>query len=121
MNPSFDDSSWAHGKSGLGTPGMPGAIIGARWQADDIWLRREVNLSMKDYDQLQAWLHHNEDVEVYINGVLAITASDFIISYDVSSLTPDGRAVLKRGRNLIAIHSHQTVGAQYVNLGFTRV
>jgi len=67
----FDDSTWAHGETGFGTAGAPGAIVGTTWQTDDIWLRREVNLPAKDYNNLEAWLHHDEDVEVYINGVLA--------------------------------------------------
>jgi hypothetical protein len=118
---SFDDAAWQRGQSGFGTAGTPGAIIGTTWRTDDIWLRRDVNLPAQDNGQLQAWLHHDEDVEVYINGVLAVKAGGFISSYDVFPLTPAGRAALKPGRNLIALHCHQTVGGQYVDLGLVRV
>jgi hypothetical protein len=117
----FDDSAWRQGKSGFGTSGTPGAIVGTTWQSADIWLRREVNLPAEDCDKLQAWLHHDEDAEVYINGVLALRASGFVCGYDVFPLTAAGRAASKPGKNLIAIHCHQTNGGQYVDLGFVRV
>jgi hypothetical protein len=121
MGSDFNDSSWKQGESGFGTAGTPGAIIGTTWQTGDIWLRREVNLPTQDYDELQAWLHHDEDAEVYVNGVLAIKASGFISGYDVFPLTPDGRAAFKPGKNLITIHCHQTVGGQYVDFGLVDV
>jgi Domain of unknown function (DUF4965)/Domain of unknown function (DUF5127)/Domain of unknown function (DUF1793)/Domain of unknown function (DUF4964) len=121
MGPGFDDSSWIQGRSGFGTAGTPGAIIGTTWRTGDIWLRREVNLPAQDYDELQAWLHHDEDAEVYVNGVLAVKASGFTSGYDVFPLAPDAKAALKPGKNLIAIHCHQTIGGQYVDFGLVDV
>jgi len=121
MLQTFEDSSWKQGQSGFGTVGTPGAIIGTTWKTDDIWLRREVDIPAQTYDELQGWLHHDEDAEVYINGVLAVSASGFISNYDLFPLTPEGRAALKPGKNLIAIHCHQTVGGQYVDFGLVDV
>ena len=117
----FDDSSWQQGQSGFGTVGTPGAIIGTTWQTDDIWLRREVEFPAGNYDNVSAWLHHDEDAEVYINGVLALKTSGFISSYDVFPLSPAGEAALKPGKNLIAVHCHQTTGGQYVDFGLVDV
>jgi len=117
----YNDSSWARGKSGFGTPGTPGAIIGTIWQTDDIWLRREVNITPSNYDDLEGWLHHDEDAEVYINGVLALKTSGFICNYDTFPLTPQGKAALKPGKNVIAVHCHQTVGGQYIDFGLMDV
>ena len=60
-------------------------------------------------------------VQVYINGVLAVKAGGFISSYDTFPLTPAGKAALKTGKNLIAIHCHQTNGGQYVDFGLVDV
>lgn len=117
MTRQFDDSSWKRGRSGFGTLNTPGAVVGTIWRTDDIWLRREVDLPAGDYRNVSAWLHHDEDVEVYINGALALKISGFIVNYDLFPLTPEGRAALKTGKNLIAIHCHQTVGGQYVDFG----
>ena len=121
MSPGFDDSSWKQGESGFGTRGTPGAVIGTIWQTDDIWMRREINLTPATYDDLQAWLHHDEDAEVYINGVLALKVSGYIVNYDTFHLTPEGKAALKPGRNLIAVHCHQTIGGQYIDFGLVDV
>jgi hypothetical protein len=121
MDQQFNDSSWKQGQSGFGTVGTPGAIIGTTWRTDDIWLRREVDMPAENYDNISAWLHHDEDAEVYINGVLALKASGFILNYDVFPLTPAGKAAFKPGKNLIAIHCHQTVGGQYIDAGFVSI
>jgi hypothetical protein len=120
-DPAFDDSAWKQGESGFGTAGTPGAVIGTVWDTDDIWLRREMDLPPGNYDNINAWLHHDEDVEVYINGVLALKTSGYIVNYQAFPLTPAGASTLKPGRNLIALHCHQTTGGQYVDLGFVRV
>ncbi len=121
MGQLFDDSSWKRGQSGFGTKGTPGAIIGTTWQTDDIWLRREVDLPAGNCANIGAWLHHDEDAEVYINGVLALKAGGFAGNYDVFPLTPAGEAALKPGKNLIAIHCHQTNGGQYVDVGLVNI
>ncbi|PWU19816.1 MAG: glutaminase [Verrucomicrobia bacterium] len=121
MNGGFDDSAWKKGKSGFGTAGTPGAVVGTVWKTSDIWLRREVDLPGQDFDELHAWLHHDEDAEVYINGVLVVKAAGFITGYDAFPLTPQGKAALKPGKNLIAIHCHQTFGGQYVDFGLVHV
>lgn len=121
MKSTFDDSSWKQGESGFGTVGTPGAIVGTTWQTDDIWLRREIELPAESFDALEAWVHHDEDAEIYINGVLALKTSGFITGYALFPLTPAGAAALKPGKNMIAIHCHQTQGGQYIDFGLVDV
>jgi len=121
MGQQFNDITWKRGRSGFGTVNTPGAVIGTLWRTDDIWLRREVDLPAGKYSNISAWLHHDEDAEVYINGVLALKVGGFIVNYDIFPLTPAGEAALKPGRNLIAIHCHQTTGGQYVDCGLVKI
>lgn len=121
MKSNFDDSSWKQGQSGFGTVGTPGAVVGTTWQTDDIWLRREIDLPVENYDALQAWVHHDEDAEIYINGVLALRTTGFITGYALFPLTSAGEAALKPGKNVIAIHCHQTQGGQYIDFGLVDV
>jgi hypothetical protein len=70
---------------------------------------------------LQAWLHHDENAEVSINGTLALRVSECITGYELSPLTAPGKNALRRGKNLLAIHCHQTAGGQYIDLGLVDV
>jgi len=70
---------------------------------------------------LQAWLHHDEDAEVYINGVLALRVPGFVTGYESWPLTATSKAALTAGKNLIAIHCHQTTGGQYIDMGLVDV
>ena len=117
----FNDAAWKRGQSGFGTRNTPEVVIGTVWNSSDIWLRREIELSAKNLADVNLWLHHDEDAEVYINGVLALRTEGFTGQYDSFTLTAEGRAALKPGKNLIAIHCHQTGGGQYIDAGFVSI
>jgi hypothetical protein len=121
FKPEFDCSGWQEGKSGFGTAGTPGARIGTVWRTGDIWLRREFELSSCNWRDLQAWLHHDEDAEVYFNGVQALHVSGFVTGYETWSLSASGKAALRPGKNVIAVHCHQTAGGQYIDVGLVDV
>jgi hypothetical protein len=117
----FDDRGWQSGSSGFGTKGTPGARIGTIWNTQDIWLRREVTLTSSAWHDLECWLHHDEDAEVYINGVLALKLNGFTTAYETFPLLSAAKTALNPGKNIIAVHCHQTTGGQYIDLGFTDV
>ena len=117
----YTDASWQQGQSGFGTANTPGTVVKTVWNKSDIWMRREVSFTADQLKNVQAWMHHDEEAEVYINGVLALKTSGFTSSYESFELTPAGKAALKPGKNLIAIHCHQTQGGQYVDMGFVKI
>ncbi|MDB6018097.1 MAG: Glutaminase [Pedosphaera sp.] len=117
----FDASTWREGWSGFGMRDTPGAVPSTLWNTSDIWLRREVEISADKFKDLELWFHHDDEAEVYINGVLALNAGGFVGRYEYCPLTEQGRAALKPGKNTIAVHCHQTGGGQYVDLGFVNV
>jgi len=119
--PGFDDAAWQEGVAGFGTRGTPGARVRTPWKTADIWLRREFELPASATGELRLSLHHDEAAEVFLNGVLAAEVSGYVHDYEEVPLLPAGRAALKPGRNLIAIHCHQTIGGQYVDAGLVEV
>jgi hypothetical protein len=114
---SFDDSSWKTGPGGFGTRNTPGAVVRTVWNTPSIWMRREFELPAGDWKNLSLVAHHDEDVEIYINGVLAATATGYTSGYDELALNPAGKAALKPGKNTFAIRCKQTQGGQYVDVG----
>ncbi|MCS7254224.1 MAG: glycoside hydrolase family 2 TIM barrel-domain containing protein [Armatimonadota bacterium] len=121
FKPEFNDSGWKEGIGGFGVRGTPGAIVRTEWRTSDIWLRREFTLpplAKEELSRLMLRIHHDEDAEVYINGVLAARLSDYTTDYEEVSISPEAIAALKPGgKNIIAIHCHQTVGGQYIDAG----
>lgn len=119
----FDDSAWKKGTGGFGTRGTPGATIGTVWDSRDIWIRREVELPAgTDMSHLHLWLHHDDDVEVYLNGVFALGTAGFTGDYEAFPISKDALAAMKPGgKVVIAIHCHQDYGGQYIDAGFADV
>jgi putative heme-binding domain-containing protein len=114
----FDDSSWTEAPGGFGTRETPGAVVRTEWRSPDIWLRRSftpptgVNLRA-----LSLSVHHDEDAEIYLNGVLAARLPGFGSDYDQVTISDEARAALRPGKNVLAVHCHQSGGGQYIDVG----
>jgi Beta-L-arabinofuranosidase, GH127/PA14 domain/Concanavalin A-like lectin/glucanases superfamily/Glycosyl hydrolases family 2, sugar binding domain/Glycosyl hydrolases family 2, TIM barrel domain/Glycosyl hydrolases family 2/Domain of Unknown Function (DUF1080) len=117
----FNDTTWNSGFGGFGTAGTPGAVIRTTWNTTNIWLRRTFNpgaLTQQQIDNLVFNLHHDEDVEIYLNGVLAFSASGYTSSYLRFPLNEAGRAALRTNAvNTLAVSCRQTGGGQYIDVG----
>src|SRR5712692_2798814 len=92
---SFDDSGWKTGPGGFGTKGTPGAVVRTEWKTADIWLRREFDWPDGKFGELCLNMHHDEDAEVYLNGILAAKVSGYISDYELTPLSAETRAALK--------------------------
>ena len=120
----FDAKSWKKGAAGFGGNDMPDKPNGVReskvrtpWKTPDIWIRREIELPAQLPKNLSFLCGHDEDVEIYINGVLAAQEAKYTTSYAEIPMTAQGRAALKPGKNIIAAHCHQVEGDQYLDIG----
>ena len=117
----FNDGRWKTGGGGFGQ-GDTGAHPKTGWGTDDIWLRKTVSLPAGNFADLEFDTWHDEDVEIYVNGVLAGSASGYSQKYILVPMTPEGRAALKLGgKNDLAVHCHQTTGGQYIDVGIVNV
>ena len=117
----FDDSGWKKGKGGFGSEGTPGAALGTTWDSSDIWLRRTFTLEEEPPESLSLRMHHDEDAQVYINGVLAAEASDYTTSYQMFPVGSEAVESLDEGENTIAVHCHQTEGGQFIDVGLMQI
>jgi hypothetical protein len=117
--PAFKDGAWKAGTSGFGTEGTPGTAVRTTWDTPEIWLRRTFELPAGGAAPVNPHLaiHHDEDAEVYLNGVLAARVRGYTTDYVEVPIAPEARATLKPGKNVIAIHCKQTGGGQYIDAG----
>jgi hypothetical protein len=119
----FNDTGWKSGLGGFGSTGMTGGNVRTSWTSSDIWIRQQFDpgsLSAADIDTLELYVFHDEDCEIYFNGVLASTLSGFNTGYQFFPINAAGKnAIIPNGSNVIAIHCHQTTGGQYIDAGIS--
>jgi len=111
--PDFDETGWQSG-TGLFGNGVPG--IGTPWTTSDIWLRRGFTVTAKP-NRPSLRIFHDEDVEVYIDGIRAVSLSGFKTAYDNVAIEPAAAERLTPGYHLLAVHCKQTTGGQGVDAG----
>ena len=121
----YKDTSWKEGLSGFGAVNTPGSYVNTTWSIPVIRLRHKLNLTGFTQEQIQALtgrIHHDEDVTVYFNGVIAFQESGYLTAYKniqirqeaLDALTPDDS-------NVIAIECINKGGGQYIDFGLTGI
>ncbi|WP_105483966.1 glycoside hydrolase family 2 protein [Abditibacterium utsteinense] len=121
----FNDANWQSGPGGFGNSAPSFARVETPWNTSDIWLRRTFNpgkLSAVQVSQLAVRDFHDEDVEVFINGVSAYTAKGYLSAYETKAISPEAKAaIIPNAENTIAVHCHQTAGGQFVDVGISQI
>lgn len=116
----FDDGAWSAGPGGFGTgTTQGGSPIGTSWTALDIWIRKAFTVDNLDFQGILLHIQHDEDVEVYINGVEAYTRTFVDGRPSEAYLSEEAKAAVKVGSNVIAIHCRNTDGPGYVDAGLS--
>lgn len=116
MQPDYSTTSWKEGEGGFGVRGTPGAVVRTEWRSNHIWLRRDFDLKELPKAAILD-LHHDEDVEVYLNGFLIHSAKGFLTEYQKQPLKKPALRAFVKGRNVLAIHCRHSGGGQYVDAG----
>lgn len=119
IEPEFDDSAWKSGEGMFGSKDTPGVHVGTEWTTPEIWLRRTFRLDPMPKGDLRLRVYHDEDAEIYINGVQAATLGGYVTSHVLTELSDDAKRALHAGVNTIAVHCKQTTGGQGVDVGLS--
>lgn len=122
MTSSYSDRYWPEGKAGFGNEAPNNAPVNTKWTTPYIYLRKMVdfsNIKPEDLDKLFIYIFHDEDCEVYINGVLALKLDKYVDNYVLKGISDEAKAAIKFDEpNLVAISCHQTTGGQFIDAGF---
>lgn len=121
----YKDTSWKDGLAGFGASNPPGSFVNTAWSSNVIRLRYYLDLTGFTQEQIQALtgrIHHDEDVTVYFNGVIAFQESGYLTAYKnilinqeaLDALTPDNT-------NVIAIECANKGGGQYIDFGLSGI
>ncbi|MFO0881618.1 MAG: glycoside hydrolase family 2 TIM barrel-domain containing protein [Gemmataceae bacterium] len=121
FEPTFDDATWKQGPGGFGSKGTPGAVVRTEWTSKEIWLRREITLKAKPTGEVVLLMHHDEDAEIYLNGVLAARVNGYTTDYEEFAIAPEALKTLRAGRNTLAVRCVQTTGGQYIDVGLAQI
>src|SRR6185369_14048799 len=100
----FDASAWSEGQGGFGAPGTPGSYPNTTWKTADIWLRTEFILGPEDLNTVKLRVYHDEDADIYLNGVIAAQLKSFITDYEEIEISKEAARTLRPGNNTIAVH-----------------
>ncbi len=119
--PGFDDASWREGLGGFGRTREAGTRVRTPWTSRDLWMRRTFVLAGGRLKDPELFVWHDEDAEIYVDGVLADSLPGFDQAYEVLPMSEAARRALTPGTHTLAVHVRNTVGGQYMDVGIVDV
>lgn len=114
-NMQFDDKSWKTGKAPFGDNATR---VNTGWTSKDLWVRREFNLSSTAFNKLFLKIQHDDNIDVYINGEKIFNVTGWTGKYIYVPLATT--SMLKKGKNVMAIHIKNTAGGQWLDVGLVQ-
>lgn len=104
------------GPGGFGTEQTPNTKVGTEWNTSEIWLRRTVELP-KSLRAPALRVFHDEDVTVFLNGERIGHREGHTGDYVLIPLDEEAHKAIRDGKNVLAVHCHQTRGGQFIDVG----
>ncbi|GAB2703359.1 DUF4965 domain-containing protein [Mucilaginibacter koreensis] len=110
----YNDRAW---KTGAAPFSDNKAQAKTLWTGKDIWMRREFTVANPVTNKLMLNLRHDDDAEVYINGVKVKEVPG--ANHEFRTIALDGKYnnILKKGKNVLAIHCVNTGGEAWLDAG----
>ena len=112
----YNDKSWKSDKMPFGSGWDNNAST--KWVTKNILVRRLFNIDDLNIEKLILQLRHDDDVEVYINGLPAYNCKDcYVSSIKEYSLSDEIKKSLKKTDNVMAIHCSNPRGNSWIDAG----
>ena len=114
----FDDKEWKHGKAAFGSRDLPRVHTEWSEQNSDIYVRRTFDINELESERDFYIIYSHDDVfELYLNGEKLVTTGEEWKNNVYLKLTDEAKKKLRKGKNVIAAHCHNTTGGAYVDFG----
>lgn len=119
MKEEFNDKNWNRGKLPFGSGWDNNAAT--PWKSKQIWVRREFDLNDINIEKLILQLRHDDDVEIYLNGLLAYSCNNcYTSNIKEYVLSEDIKKSLKTKKNTIAMHCSNPSGYSWLDAGLAK-
>lgn len=119
--PGYRETGWQEGRSGFGANNPPGSRVNTSWTSFAIRMRYHLDLTGFTPEQIKALtgrIHHDEDVTVYFNGVVAFQEGDYLTAYKDIAISQEAlEALTPDDNNIIAIECTNRGGGAYIDFG----
>lgn len=116
MNIAFDDKQWKNGKAPFGNNETRAKTT---WKSNNLWVRRSFDLTTTDLNRLYLKLRHDDNIRVYINEQKIYDVKGWTGKFIYLPIN-DHKNILKKGRNVMAIHIENTAGGQWLDAGLVQ-
>lgn len=122
-NGDYSTTGWKKGKAPFGKSDVKWQkpIIKTTWNTGDIWLRKTLNrtLNQSEIDKMSWVMCHDEDIEIFVNGVRVFEEKGYDEDYKVVPLSQEAKDqfAAKNANPWICVHVKQTAGGQFFDLG----
>lgn len=116
----YDDSKWLEGEAPFG-----GESAGYRgktpWKTQSIWMRKTFkvgDVSQEDLDKIMFRIFHDENVDVFINGVRAFDRGGYNTGYEEYPISDAAKKTIKpNSENVIAVQCRNFNAGQLIDVG----
>lgn len=115
MNANFNDKAWKTTTAPFSNDKNKAKTT--LWTSKDIWVRRPFVLNDVNINQLYLKLHHDDNVEVYLNGKEIYTCDCYNQRLEDFPVDNALKSQLKKGENVLAIHCANTAGGAWLDVG----
>lgn len=113
----FDDADWKTGDAPFSDSKTRGKTL---WRSKNIWLRRSFEFNTAIPGKLFLRLHHDDNVEVYLNGEQVYSCNCWNNKLENFPLSDAIKSKLKKGKNILAIHCANTAGGAWMDVGLAK-
>lgn len=115
-SPDYSVDKWNVGKGAFGTNDQPS--VRTEWNTKDIWVRREFTLDdININNSIYLKYSHDDIFELFLNGEKIVSTGYEWKNNVLIELKEDVKKKLRKGKNVIAAHCHNTTGGAYVDFG----